>query len=58
VAAVPIPEVNRLANAFAAGAREANKNVKCKFSFIGSFFDPPKAKAQAALLTPFRKEER
>jgi basic membrane lipoprotein Med (substrate-binding protein (PBP1-ABC) superfamily) len=47
VAAMPIPEVNRLANAFADGAREANKNVKCKFSFIGSFFDPPKAKEAA-----------
>ncbi|MFQ5786010.1 MAG: BMP family protein, partial [Alphaproteobacteria bacterium] len=47
VAAMPIPEVNRLSNAFCAGAREANKNAKCKFSFIGSFFDPPKAKEAA-----------
>jgi basic membrane lipoprotein Med (substrate-binding protein (PBP1-ABC) superfamily) len=47
VAAMPIPEVNRLSNAFCAGAREANPNVKCKFSFIGSFFDPPKAKEAA-----------
>jgi basic membrane lipoprotein Med (substrate-binding protein (PBP1-ABC) superfamily) len=47
VAAMPIPEVNRLANAFYAGARETNPNVKCKFSFIGSFFDPPKAKEAA-----------
>jgi len=47
VAAMPIPEVNRLANAFYAGAKEVNKNVKCKFSFIGSFFDPPKAKEAA-----------
>jgi basic membrane protein A and related proteins len=47
VAAMPIPEVNRLANAFCAGAMEVNKNVKCKFSFIGSFFDPPKAKEAA-----------
>ena len=47
VAAMPIPEVNRLANAFYAGAREVNQNVKCKFSFIGSFFDPPKAKEAA-----------
>jgi len=47
VAAMPIPEVNRLANAFYAGAKEANKDVKCKFSFIGSFFDPPKAKEAA-----------
>src|SRR5215471_1441041 len=47
VAAMPIPEVNRLANAFCAGAKEANDKVKCKFSFIGSFFDPPKAKEAA-----------
>lgn len=47
VAAMPIPEVNRLANAFYAGAKETNPNVKCKFSFIGSFFDPPKAKEAA-----------
>lgn len=47
VAAMPIPEVNRLSNAFCAGAKEVNKAVKCKFSFIGSFFDPPKAKEAA-----------
>jgi basic membrane lipoprotein Med (substrate-binding protein (PBP1-ABC) superfamily) len=47
VAAMPIPEVNRLANAFYAGAKEVNPKVKCKFSFIGSFFDPPKAKEAA-----------
>lgn len=47
VAAMPIPEVNRLLNAYAQGAREVNKSVKCKFSFIDSFFDPPKAKEAA-----------
>ncbi len=47
VAAMPIPEVNRLSNAFCSGAKEVNKQVKCKFSFIGSFFDPPKAKEAA-----------
>jgi basic membrane protein A len=47
VAAMSIPEVNREINAFCAGAKEVNKNVKCKFSFIGSFFDPPKAKEAA-----------
>jgi basic membrane protein A and related proteins len=47
VAAMPIPEVNRLANAFCAGAKEVNDKAKCKFSFIGSFFDPPKAKEAA-----------
>ena len=47
VAAMTIPEVNRLCNAFCAGAKAANDKVKCKFSFIGSFFDPPKAKEAA-----------
>ena len=47
VAAMPIPEVNRLSNAFCAGAKEVNEPVRCKFSFIGSFFDPPKAKEAA-----------
>lgn len=47
VAAMPIPEINRLSNAFYAGAREVNPKVQCKFSFIGSFFDPPKAKEAA-----------
>jgi basic membrane lipoprotein Med (substrate-binding protein (PBP1-ABC) superfamily) len=47
VAAMTIPEVNRLCNAFCAGAKEVNPAVRCKFSFIGSFFDPPKAKEAA-----------
>ena len=47
VAAMAIPEVNRISNAFCAGAKEVNDKVKCKFSFIGSFFDPPKAKEAA-----------
>lgn len=47
VAAMTIPEVNRLCNAFCAGAKEVNPDVTCKFSFIGSFFDPPKAKEAA-----------
>ena len=47
VAAMAIPEVNRLSNAFCSGAKEVNKAVKCKFSFSGSFFDPPKAKEAA-----------
>ena len=42
-----IPEVNRLVNAFCAGAKEVNPDVKCKVTFIGSFFDPPKAKEAA-----------
>jgi basic membrane lipoprotein Med (substrate-binding protein (PBP1-ABC) superfamily) len=47
VAAMDIPEVARLTNAFCSGAKEANPAVKCKVTFIGSFFDPPKAKEAA-----------
>ncbi len=47
VAAMDIPEVDRLVNAYCAGAKDANKDVKCKVTFIGSFFDPPKAKEAA-----------
>jgi basic membrane lipoprotein Med (substrate-binding protein (PBP1-ABC) superfamily) len=47
VAAMDIPEVARLTNAFCTGAKESNPAVKCKVTFIGSFFDPPKAKEAA-----------
>ena len=47
VAAMGIPEVNRLVNAFFAGAKEVNPAIKKKVTFIGSFFDPPKAKEAA-----------
>lgn len=47
VAAMGIPEVNRLVNAFFQGAAESNPQVKKKVAFIGSFFDPPKAKEAA-----------
>ncbi len=47
VAAMPIPEVNRITNALIAGAREVNPDIKVKVAFIGSFFDPPKAKEAA-----------
>jgi basic membrane protein A len=43
----PVPEVNRLINAFKEGAREVNPGVKVKVAFIGSWFDPPKAKEAA-----------
>jgi len=45
---VPVPEVNRITNAFIAGAREVNPEVEAKVSFINSWFDP--AKAQEAAL--------
>jgi basic membrane lipoprotein Med (substrate-binding protein (PBP1-ABC) superfamily) len=44
VGGFPIPEVNRLMNAFMAGARETNPKVSFTVSFINSWFDPPKAK--------------
>lgn len=47
VAAIPIPEVNRLVNAFIAGAKETNPEVEVLVSFIGSFNDPATAKEQA-----------
>ncbi len=47
VGGFPIPEVNRLMNAFMAGARESNPKVEFSVSFINSWFDPPKAKEAA-----------
>jgi basic membrane lipoprotein Med (substrate-binding protein (PBP1-ABC) superfamily) len=47
VGGYPIPEVNRLMHAFMDGAREVNPKVKFTVSFIGSWFDPPKAKEAA-----------
>jgi basic membrane lipoprotein Med (substrate-binding protein (PBP1-ABC) superfamily) len=47
VGGYPIPEVNRLMHAFMDGAREVNPAVNFKVSFIGSWYDPPKAKEAA-----------
>lgn len=47
VAAMPIPEVDRLVNAFIAGAKETNPEVKVLVSFINSFYDPAAAKEAA-----------
>jgi basic membrane lipoprotein Med (substrate-binding protein (PBP1-ABC) superfamily) len=47
VAAMPIPEVNRIVNAFVMGVGETNADATVKVSFINSFFDPATA-AQAA----------
>lgn len=44
VGGYPIGEVNRLFNAFMAGAKATNPAVEFKVSFIGSWYDPPKAK--------------
>jgi len=47
VAAIPIGEVNRLVNAFKAGALSVNPATKVKIAYIGGWFDPPKAKEAA-----------
>jgi basic membrane lipoprotein Med (substrate-binding protein (PBP1-ABC) superfamily) len=47
VGGFPIPEVNRLMNAFMAGAREVRTDIAFQVAFIGSWFDPPKAKEAA-----------
>jgi len=44
VGGYPIGEVNRLFNAFMEGAKSVNPDVQFKVSFIGSWYDPPKAK--------------
>jgi basic membrane lipoprotein Med (substrate-binding protein (PBP1-ABC) superfamily) len=47
VGGFPIPEVNRLMHAFMAGVRELKPDTRFQVSFIGSWFDPPKAKETA-----------
>lgn len=47
VGGVPVPEVNRLVNAFIAGAKETNPDVKVKVAFLGEWFNPPLAKEKA-----------
>ncbi|MGR3492166.1 MAG: BMP family protein, partial [Shimia sp.] len=44
VGAIPIPEVNMLINGFAAGVARTNPEAEHLVSFIGTFFDPPKAR--------------
>jgi basic membrane lipoprotein Med (substrate-binding protein (PBP1-ABC) superfamily) len=43
----PVPEVNRIVNAFIAGAQEVNEQVEVKVTFINSWFDPAAAKEAA-----------
>jgi basic membrane protein A len=47
VGAMPVPEVNRLVNAFIAGVKKSNPNAKVLVSFINSWFDPAAAKEAA-----------
>ncbi|MDH3667485.1 MAG: BMP family protein [Paracoccaceae bacterium] len=44
VGAIPIPEVNMLINGFRAGVDAVNTNAEHLIGFIGTFFDPPKAR--------------
>jgi basic membrane protein A len=44
VGAIPIPEVNIEINAFRAGVKEVRPDAKFLIGFIGTFFDPPKAR--------------
>lgn len=47
VGGLPVPEVNRIVNAFIAGAKEVNPDVDVKTTFINSWFDPAAAKEAA-----------
>ncbi|MBC8129413.1 MAG: BMP family protein [Rhizobiaceae bacterium] len=47
VGGYPIPEVNLLINAFRAGVTEIKPDAKFLNGFIGTWFDPPKAKEAA-----------
>jgi basic membrane protein A and related proteins len=47
VGGYPIGEVNRLFNAFIDGARSVDPSIQYKVNFIGSWYDPPKAKEAA-----------
>jgi len=47
VAGYPVPEVNRIVNAFITGVEEANPDAEVLVTFINSWFDPPTAKEAA-----------
>ena len=47
VGGYPVPEVNRIVNAFIAGARFTNAEVDVKVTFLNSWFDPAAAKEAA-----------
>ncbi|WP_127784121.1 BMP family protein [Rhodococcus sp. X156] len=47
VGAMPIPEVNRIVNAFVQGIKATNSQATVKVSFINTFFDPAAAKQSA-----------
>jgi basic membrane lipoprotein Med (substrate-binding protein (PBP1-ABC) superfamily) len=47
VAGYPVPEVNRIVNAFTIGVEEANEEAEVLVTFINSWFDPAAAKEAA-----------
>ena len=47
VGGLPVPEVNRIVNAFIAGAKAQNPDAVVMVSFINSWFDPAAAKEAA-----------
>jgi len=47
VGGLPVPEVNRIVNAFIDGAEQVNPDVIVKTTFINSWFDPAAAKEAA-----------
>jgi len=47
VGGFPVPEVNRIVNAFTAGAQEVNPDVEVLVTFLNSWFDPAAAKEAA-----------
>jgi basic membrane protein A len=47
VGGFPVPEVNRIVNAFIDGAQEVNPEVETKVTFLNSWFDPAAAKEAA-----------
>ena len=47
VGGYPVPEVNRIVNAFIQGAQSTNEGVEVKVTFLNSWFDPAAAKEAA-----------
>jgi basic membrane protein A and related proteins len=47
VGGYPVPEVNRIVNAFIVGAKEVNPDVNVQVTFLNSWFDPAAAKEAA-----------
>ncbi|HIE38532.1 MAG TPA: BMP family ABC transporter substrate-binding protein [Anaerolineae bacterium] len=47
VGGYPVPEVNRIINAFVDGVQETNPDAQVLVTFINSWFDPPAAKEAA-----------